>query len=194
VWPTWEGLTAQEKFARLVEAHSTYATALLHSLAHPGQTDPAQLRGLQATARRARTDAEASSDRLADEPQHPPLTPTVARTLVAVVTRLAHTELSLHALVPPQATATGREEGGARDADADRLDALATAFSTTMISLAEAVRTLQPPGLLPPLRQVQCALRDQASVHDPRLLQITDNLVDAARALEDVLRRHLAAR
>jgi uncharacterized membrane protein YccC len=193
VWPTWEGLTAQEKFARLVEAHSTYATALLHSLAHPGQTDPAQLRGLQATARRARTDAEASSDRLADEPPQPPLTPTVARTLVAVVTRLAHTELSLHALVPPQATATGREEGGARDGDADRLDALATAFSIAMISLAEAVRTLQPPGPIPPLRQVQSALRDRPTVLDSRLLQITDNLVDAANTLEDVLRRHLAS-
>jgi uncharacterized membrane protein YccC len=196
VWPTWEGFTAQEKFARLIEAHGTYTTALLHSIAHPGQTGPAQLRGLQAAARRARTGAEASSDRLADEPPRPPLTPAVAQTLLAVVTRLAHTELSLHALVPPQATATGAEEGGAGDTDtcAHMLDALATAFSTTMISLAEAVRTLQPPGLLPPLRQVQCALRDQASVHDPRLLQITDNLVDAARALEDVLRRHLAAR
>lgn len=193
VWPTWEGLTAQEKFARLVEAHGTYTTALLHSLAHPGQTGPAQLRGLQAAARRARTDAEASSDRLADEPPHPPLTPTVARTLVAVVTRLAHTELSLHALVPPQATATGREEGGAGDADAHRLDALATAFSTTMISLAEAVRTLQPPGPLPQLRRLQSALRDRPTVLDPRLLQITDNLVDAAHTLEDVLRRHLAS-
>ncbi|MDX6295449.1 MAG: hypothetical protein QOH50_4524 [Kribbellaceae bacterium] len=194
VWPTWEGFTAQEKFARLIEAHGTYTTALLHSIAHPGQTGPAQLRGLQAAARRARTDAEASSDRLADEPPRPPLTPTVVQTLVAVVTRLAHTELSLHALVPPQATATGPEEGGAGDTYAHMLDALATAFSSTMISLAEAVRTLQPPGPVPPLRQVQCALRDQSSVLDPRLLQITDNLVDAAHTLEDVLRRHLAAR
>jgi uncharacterized membrane protein YccC len=191
VWPTWEGFTAQEKFARLIEAHSTYTTALLHSIAHPGQTGPAQLRGLQAAARRARTDAESSSDRLADEPPRPPLTPTVAQTLVAVVTRLAHTELSLHALVPPQGTP---EEGGAGDTYAHMLDALATAFSSTMICLAEAVRTLQPPGPVPPLRQVQLALRDQSSVLDPRLLQITDNLVDAAHTLEDVLRRHLAAR
>jgi hypothetical protein len=122
------------------------------------------------------------------------LTPTVAQTLVAVVTRLTHTELSLHALVPPQGAATGPEEGGAGDTCAHMLDALATAFNSTMISLAEAVRTLQPPGQVPPLRQVQCALRDQSSVLDPRLLQITDNLVDAAHTLEDVLRRHLAAR
>ncbi|MGY4914641.1 FUSC family protein [Streptomyces sp. 900116325] len=193
VWPTWEGLTAQEKFARLVEVHNTYTTALLRSLAHPAQSDPARLRGLQAAARRTRTDAEASSDRLADEPPHPPLTPTVARTLVAVVTRLARTELSLHALVPPRATAIGREDGGARDADAGRLEALATAFDSAMITLAEAVRTLRPPGPFPPLRQVQSEMRDRPTALDPRLLQITDHLVDTAHTLEDVLRRHLAS-
>ncbi|WP_405892111.1 FUSC family protein [Streptomyces sp. NBC_01527] len=193
VWPTWEGLTAQEKFVRLIDVHNTYITALLRSLARPVQTDPARLRGLQAASRRARTDAEASSERLAAEPPHSPLTPTAARTLVAVVTRLAHTELLLHALVPPQATAIGREEGGPRDADADRLEALATAFDIAMITLAEAVRTLQPPGPLPPLRQVQCALGNRPTALDPRLLQITDHLVDTAHTLEHVLRRQLAS-
>ncbi|MFF0289252.1 FUSC family protein [Streptomyces sp. NPDC005262] len=192
VWPTWEGLTAQEKFARTIEVHNTYTTALLRSLARPAQADPARLRGLQAAARRTRTDAEASSDRLADEPPHSPLTPGVARTLVAVVTRLARTELSLHALVPPRATAIGREEGGA-DADAGRLEALATAFDSAMITLAEAVRTLRPPGPIPPLRQVQNELHNRPTALDPRLLQITDHLVDTAHTLEDVLRRHLAS-
>jgi hypothetical protein len=191
-WPTWEGLTAQEKFARLIEAHGEYTTALLHQFAHPGQIDPAQLRALQATARRARTDAEASTARLADEPPHPPLTPTVARTLVAVVTRLAHSELSLHAFVPLPATATDQEVGGIADADARCLDAVAAAFSTTMSSLAMGLRTLQPPGPLPPLRRLLTALRDHTAL-DPRLLRITDSLVDAVDTLDDVLRRHLAS-
>ncbi|MCU1663677.1 MAG: hypothetical protein JWR58_3742 [Pseudonocardia sp.] len=191
-WPTWEGLTAQEKFARLIEAHGEYTTALLHQFAHPGQIDPAQLRALQATARRARTDAEASTARLADEPPHPPLTPTVARTLVAVVTRLAHSELSLHAFVPRPATATDQEVGGIADADAGCLDAVAAAFSTTMSSLAMSLRTLQPPGPLPPLRRLLTALRDHTAL-DPRLLRITDSLVDAVYTLDDVLRRHLAS-
>jgi uncharacterized membrane protein YccC len=191
-WPTWEGLTAQEKFARLIEAHGEYTTALLHQFAHPGQIDPAQLRALQATARRARTDAEASTARLADEPPHPPLTPTVARTLVAVVTRLAHSELSLHAFVPLPATATDQEVGGIADADARCLDAVAAAFSTTMSSLAMGLRTLQPPGPLPPLRRLLTALRDHTAL-DPRLLHITDSLVDAVDTLDDVLRRHLAS-
>jgi uncharacterized membrane protein YccC len=191
-WPTWEGLTAQEKFARLIEAHGEYTTALLHQFAHPGQIDPAQLRALQATARRARTDAEASTARLADEPPHPPLTPTVARTLVAVVTRLAHSELSLHAFVPLPATATDQEVGGIADADAGCLDAVAAAFSTTMSSLAMGLRTLQPPGPLPPLRRLLTALRDHTAL-DPRLLRITDSLVDTVDTLDDVLRRHLAS-
>ena len=191
-WPSWEGLAAREKFARLLEAHGEYTTALLHQLAHPGQIDPAQLRALQATARRARTDAEASTARLADEPPHPPLTPTVARTLVAAVTRLAHSELSLHAFVPLPATATDKEVGGIADADAGCLDAVAAAFSTTMSSLVMGLRTLQPPGPLPPLRRLQTALRDHTAL-DPRLLRITDSLVDAVDTLEDVLRRHLAS-
>jgi uncharacterized membrane protein YccC len=169
-WPTWEGLTAQEKFARLLEAHGEYATALLHQFAYPGQIDPAQLRALQATARRARTDAEASTARLAEEPPHPPLTPTVARTLVAVVTRLAHSELSLHAFVPLPATATDKDVGGIADADAGCLDAVAAAFSTTMSSLAMGLRTLQPPGPLPPLRRLQTALYDHTALDPPPLV------------------------
>src|SRR5260221_12123163 len=59
VWPTWEGSTAQEKLARLLESHREYVEALLRELAHPGSCEPARLRALQATARRARSDAEA---------------------------------------------------------------------------------------------------------------------------------------
>jgi len=191
-WPTWEGLTAQEKFARLVEAHGRYTTALLHQLAHPRQAGPAELRALQAAARRARTDAEASAARLADEPPHPPLTPAVAGTLVAAVTRLAHSELALHAVVPLHAATADREGCVVGDTDAGRLEGIASALRTTMNSLARAVRALEPPGRLPPLRELQAALRDQTAL-DPRLLHIMDNLVDAIDTLADVLRRHLTS-
>jgi uncharacterized membrane protein YccC len=204
LWPTWEGLTAQEKFARLAEAHGTYSAALLRQFAHPGQADPVRLRRLQAAARRARTDAEASTARLAAEPPHPPLTPAVARSLVAAVTRMAHAELSLHALAPlsaPQAVpATGAAGGGADDghahgeisaAEARRLDTLAAAFATTMSGLARALRTLRPPGPLPPLRRLHVPLCDPPTGLDPSLPAITDGLVDAVDTLEAVLRREL---
>jgi hypothetical protein len=55
-----------------------------------------------------------------------------------------------------------------------------------------SLRTLQPPGPLPPLRRLLTALRDHTAL-DPRLLRITDSLVDAVDTLDDVLRRHLAS-
>ncbi|MGW6745939.1 FUSC family protein [Streptomyces sp. NPDC055025] len=190
VWPTWEGLTAQEKFARLVEANGTYATALLRQLAHPGAFGPAQLRALQAAARRARTDAEASTARLAEEPPHPPLTPAAAVTFIAAVARLAHCELSLHAVVPPHGSAAGKGGATART-DAGRLDTMASAFGTTMNSLAEALRTLEPLGPLPPLGRLRTEPRHPSTL-DPRLPLIMDNLADAADTLTDVVRRTLA--
>src|SRR6202043_2102453 len=97
-WPTWEGAAAQEKFARLLEAHGAYGAGLLRELAQPGIVDAAQLRALQGTARRARSDAEAATVRLMDEPARAPFTPQVARLLIAAVARFAHAELALHAL------------------------------------------------------------------------------------------------
>ena len=99
LWPTWHGRTASRIFDRLAEAHTTYATALLRELDAPGENGPHRLRALQSAARRSRTDAEAAAERLAAEPLHPTLTAEAARTLVASATRLAHAELSLHALV-----------------------------------------------------------------------------------------------
>jgi len=89
VWPTWEGAGAQEKFARLLEVHRDYSTAVLGALSCPSDADPNRLRELQAAARRARGGAEASVARLSDEPAHPPLTSELATSVMAPVTRLA---------------------------------------------------------------------------------------------------------
>ncbi|MFJ5220638.1 FUSC family protein [Streptomyces sp. NPDC088354] len=193
LWPTWEGLTAQEKFARLMRANGRYAKALLHELAYPGQVRAERLRTLQAAARRARTDAEASTARLADEPAHPPLTPAVARALVAAVTRLAHAELSLHALIasPCPCPPVGREGGSTDLADdgAGRLDALGAALDVTMADLAGALRSMRPPGALPPLRRLQEEFRDQPVPPDVHLTPLTDDVVNAVDTLAAVLRR-----
>jgi uncharacterized membrane protein YccC len=105
LWPTWHGRTAPRIFERLVEAHETYAGALLNELDTPGETTPSRLRALQSAARRSRTDAEAAAERLAAEPIHPPFTADAAQALVASATRLAHAELSLHTLVTSRAPA-----------------------------------------------------------------------------------------
>ncbi|WP_129769246.1 FUSC family protein [Streptomyces sp. L-9-10] len=192
LWPTWEGTAAHKKFARLMEAQGTYGTALLREYAHPGQIPSARLRALQTSARRALSDAEASAARLADEPPQPPLTPAMARKLVATMTRLANTELSLHALLTTSAPVASREKSRSGDARTEPVDNLGTAFGTTMRSLAEALRSQQPPGKLPPLHRLQTALRDQAPAIDARLVPVTDSLADALDTLETILRRNPA--
>ncbi|MEV6024844.1 FUSC family protein [Streptomyces sp. NPDC052036] len=188
VWPTWEGLSAQQKFARLLTSHSSYTASLLQQLSHPEELDPSRLRALQTTARRDRTDAEASTARLAAEPPQPPMTPAVARTLVAVVMRLAQAELALHALVLQRPAAVQEKQPQDHDSRTS-LDALAVALRTTLEKLAESLLTLEAPGDLPPLHRIQASSRNQPVPGGRRTALLVDGLVDATDALTDVVRR-----
>ena len=184
-WPTREGLGAPEKFARLLEAHQAYLLALLRRITHPSQMSLDHLRALQQSARRARSDAEASAIRLASEPPHPPLIPEVAGLLIAAMRRFTHGELALHALV-----AARRGGAGPGEATAPPLDALAAALGATMSQLALSLRTLKPTGQIPPLRRLQAELREGPLI-DPGLLGVTDGLVDAINTIDTVLREKL---
>jgi uncharacterized membrane protein YccC len=184
-WPTWEAASAQEKFARLLEANGEYAASLLRQLAHPGRLDPSQLRGLQAAARRARSEAEASTARLAEEPLHPSLTPRLARVLIATVRRLTQAELAIHALAPAQEVVPSDR--------ALLLDRLASALDTTMSTLAQSLRTMEPAAAAPGLRPLQVQLAGPASPADRALAGATDGLVDAVDTLGAILSDHLVS-
>ena len=99
IWPTWEGTSAAEKFARLFTAQGNYARALLRTYTRPGAAEPVRLRALQLAARRARNDAEASADRLAGEPDHAPMSASLARALASAGHRIAQACLTLAAAV-----------------------------------------------------------------------------------------------
>ncbi len=160
-WPTWAASTVHEKLARLIEAHRDYVKALLAELANPATADAGVLRGLQAAAREARNDAEASAARLADEPHRGPMTPQFARLMNAAVARFAHAELALHALIlSPERTVIATSD-------------LSAALSSALGRLASALRTMHPPGAIPALRSVQPASRG------------------TPHALDSVLRAHL---
>ncbi|HUK07223.1 MAG TPA: FUSC family protein [Stellaceae bacterium] len=189
-WPTWEGSTAQEKFARLMEAHRDYATALLRALARPGSVDAARLRALQVVARRARSDAEAAAARISNEPARASWTIETVEPVIAAVARLAHAELALHALALPPTPATERAD--IPDIASTRIDALATAIETAMNRLASACRTLSPPDPIPPLRQIHAQLRSEAIV-DSAVVGFTDRLIDAINTLDAIMRERFAA-
>jgi uncharacterized membrane protein YccC len=192
-WPTWEAASAQEKFAVLLEAHGEYGASLLRQLAHPGRLDAGQLRGLQAAARRARSDAEASTERLSEEPPHAPLTPQLARTLIAAVRRLTQAELAIHVLAPAQRAPAGDVQDIVPSDRALVLDRLASAITSTTSALARSLRAMEPTAAVPDIRRFQVELSSQATPADSALAGATDGLVDAVDTLNAILRDHLVS-
>ncbi|HET9157177.1 MAG TPA: FUSC family protein, partial [Myxococcaceae bacterium] len=179
VWPTWAGGTAPETFAVLIERLGTYLVTLVEQLAHPGRLDLERLRHEQEAARRARSDAEAAAERLSGEPPQPPLTPELARNLMAVCARLARPLLAAQTLVE-------QRTGTPMPTTAAGLEALAGGFQTATEQIASALRERASPGPLPPLRQLQIALTEQEH-SDPSVVLVTDALVDAVGSLGALL-------
>jgi hypothetical protein len=137
LWPTWEGTSAAEKFARLITAQGSYGRAVLRAYTRPGSADAARLDPLQLAARRARIDADASANRLAGEPEHAPMSATTARALAAASHRIAHALLTLGAAMA--AHHASRSTTG--DADLrPHLDELATGVVQATDQIAGALR------------------------------------------------------
>jgi uncharacterized membrane protein YccC len=190
LWPTWEGTSAQEKLADVVEAEGRYATALLRAYVSQDVHADAKARKLQIAARRARNDAEASADRLADEPTRPPMTAGLAHELVASVRRFVYPVLALDAVVAQRRAAmTAQSPGVLPQAKQPELDDFAAGLETAMRQLAAALRALEPPQPLPPLRELQQALATKPA--DDAFRTATDGLVDATNTTADILRRGL---
>lgn len=189
-WPTWQGTTAQEKFALLLEAHRDYAIELLRALGRPASVEWSRLRALQAAARRSRSDAETATTRLSDEPAHAALTPETAQAVIAAVARLTRAELALHALALPPHRAG--EQAGLPDAIvAERIDALASALDAAMTGLASALRRLVRPNPIPALRTIHVQLRSAAAVDESAVVGLTDRLIDSVDTVDAILRERL---
>jgi uncharacterized membrane protein YccC len=187
IWPTWEGTTAQEKFARLIEAHRDYGTALLRELARPRSVKPAELRRLQAAARRARSDAEAATARLSEEPEQPRLTSDFAQRLMATASRLAHAELALHAL------AMSGDWAGSSSNTADiteQLDALRAGLDLAMSRIAAALRSPREQDPIPRMRPIYAALLPAG---DAALAVMVDRLIDATDTLDEIVHERVHA-
>ncbi len=99
LWPTWERASATDKFARLISTQARFMATMLRAYPSPASDELRQARTLKLAARRARIDAEASADRLADEPDRPPVTRAFAQALVSAGHRLALAGLALEAAV-----------------------------------------------------------------------------------------------
>jgi len=126
--------------------------------------------------------------RLSQEPPHPPLTPAIAKAVIAAVTRLAVAALALHALaVPPRRPA---DRTDMPEHVIERIDALAAALDTAMNRLASAFRGLTQPQPIPALRPIQAELRREPAFSDSAIVLLTDRLVDAVNTIDEILREN----
>lgn len=177
-WPTWERGRARAALAVMLDAYASY----LRALAHPGQRNAHH--ETRSAARTARTNAQASIDRMRTEPATPPELLALARALFANGNRLARTAMTLEAMIddlatlPPQAQISYFIEQSA-----DIVQAIAT-----------ALREQRNIDALPDLRAQQRTLmlllqgaEDHAAAE--LLTRLSDRLVDNVNTLAHVVNR-----
>jgi len=201
VWPSWEGEPAQQKLARLFETQAHFGALVVRAFVRPGTVDNRVLQAARRTARQARSDAEASADRLADEPSRPPMTARLAYSLTGIGRRTAHVLLTLQAAVDStHARAPGQPREPAGPGVGAAADRFAEGGETAGRVIAGSLRSLRPPGDMPPLREMQTALYNQLTGPgkpalagpDAVLVAATDELTDALDGAADILRRQLS--
>jgi uncharacterized membrane protein YccC len=183
VWPTWERTQVSETLARMLDAYRDYFRAVVKGYTDGPAEMTAELDGVRQAARLARSTAEASVDRVGEEPGTPPDTLAELNAMLASSHRLVHAAMALEAgLASP-------ERPPARDA----FRTLAHHVELTMYVLAEAFRgSAVSIGELPDLREDHQRLLE-AGVSAPNRYALsnveTDRVVNSLNTLsEQVLR------
>jgi uncharacterized membrane protein YccC len=180
VWPTWAATTVRSALAAMFDANSVYVGALLDAYVDPRTADVTRLTRLRATARLARSNAEALVERMLAEPtRRGTIAHRTATGLLAAIRRHALAALALHA---------GVDRGTGQPSPA--LSPLSEQMRRSLSMLADAAREGRAPDGLPPLRQTQLAVA--ASV-DPAVDRETDLMVDAINTMADLLARDAAS-
>lgn len=178
VWPTWERARARAALSDMLDAYADY----LRALARPDQRHAH--RETRTAARTARTNAQASIDRMQAEPATPLNLLELANALFLNGNRLARTTMTLEALLHD------------RDSLPEQVEV--TNFleitATHLHNLAVALRNNQVPASAPELRQLQRSLATLLAMADDRpraeqLVRISDRLVDNINTLAHVVSR-----
>lgn len=143
-WPTWERTRTLDILADLLDAYQRYFDAVMANFQNFGSNNLATLRSLRMAARLARTNAEASVERLRGEPAR------TAEELNRAVAVLAVTNCLIRAAIALEAQSYDRPAGFGElvtrvfVADVDR----------SLRLLADHLRNpTQPPGEAPDLRR-----------------------------------------
>jgi uncharacterized membrane protein YccC len=178
VWPTWERGRARAALAVMLDAYASY----LRALARPDQRNAH--RETRTSARIARTNAQASIDRMRTEPATPAELLALARALFANGNRLARTAMTLEAMIEDLATLPAQVE----------ISRFVEHAANTVQMIATVLREQRTTDALPDLRAQQQALitllqgtGDRATTE--LLTRISDRLVDNIGTLAHVVNR-----
>ena len=177
LWPSWERTRARAALADMFDGYAAYLATLA------GPAPPRERRDARTLSRTARTNAQASLDRMRSEPATPVHLMELAQTLFANGNRLARTAMTLEAMVDDMS-----------DMNRDLVGPLVRESSGALRALADAMRHSQPPGSLPDLRARQreivtaLAAARGTGLAD-QMATITDRLVDNVNTINHILQR-----
>lgn len=175
-WPTWERGRAPAALAVMLDAYANY----LRALAAPAQSDAR--RETRTAARTARSNAQASIERMRTEPATPPELLTFARNLFANGNRLARSAMTLEALLDDLAVLPAQAE----------MQQFLGVIASNLQSMATVLRDPRTPFAVPSLRAQQRALLAHlqgTAGHAASELwaRISDRLVDNVDTLAHVI-------
>jgi uncharacterized membrane protein YccC len=178
LWPSWERTRARAALADMLDAYAVYLATLV------GPAAPRERRDARTLSRTARTNAQASLDRMRSEPATPAHLMELAQTLFANGNRLVRTAMTLEAMV---------DDMGDR-LDWDQVSPLVHEASTALHTLSGALRDAQPPGPLPDLRSrqreiVAALARRRGPGTADQVVGISDRLVDNINTINHILAR-----
>jgi uncharacterized membrane protein YccC len=182
-WPTWERDIVPVRLADLIAAQRAYCALVLGALVDPKGRDDGAIRAAQRATWRALSNAEASVDRMLNEPVAPTaLTVRAGLGMLAASRRFGIATLTLRARL---------DDPGAQPVP--ELRDLADALGRSLAEIAAALRERRAPAASPPLRDLQLAFADRIEGGAERRSQTfvteTDLMVDSANMMADVLRR-----
>ncbi len=168
-WPTWERGRARAALAAMLDAYASYLAAL----ARPAETGNGEAR---TAARTARSNVQASLERMRSEPATPLHLLDLAQALFANGNRLARTAMSVEARLtdpPPPASAAS-------------LRALAGACALALREIASALRERRAPAAMPAIEAATHAMPPGA---DESCRRLHERLLDNVATLAHVVAR-----
>lgn len=188
VWPTWEAKALQAATADRFESIRLFLVAVLEVYLEPQAFDRAALAGLAAASRRAQSAVLASLERATGEPAR--FRPDVAA-YAGVITAGRRISAGTQALA-------SHLQDAKRQVAVPAAAVIAGQIDDAMCDLVRALRSGEPPGLLPELRQSQRQLASQSAAcatatqrRGAILAALLDPLVDDIDTAADLLSRSL---